>query len=33
VMVPMGHVGGEIGLRCLGRAHPAEIALHLGIEM
>lgn len=29
----MRHVGDEIGLRDLGRPHPAEIAGHLGIEM
>jgi hypothetical protein len=31
--IPMGRVDGEINLRCLGRAHAAEIAGHLRIEV
>ena len=33
VLVPMRHVGREIGLGDLGCTHAAEIAGHLGIEM
>ncbi len=29
----MGEVDGEIGLRCLGRPHAAQIAGHFGIEV
>ena len=33
MLVPMGHIGVEIGLGPFRRAHAAEISGHLGIEM
>lgn len=33
MLIPMGHVDGEVGLRDLGRSHAAEITGDLGIEM